>query len=187
MIHLKKSYIVFDFGTMPCRDVDNIKHLHKDADSTWVGHQKGVCFKFSENRVVVFGSVGEGCSMLFRDVDDIVSAAKGRSVQGDVVLQIYHGRLPMVYSKAKQAILHNEIASKPPKGLVTNTLDFQASSMLMVKLSPYVDGFSLSIRVDAEGFVQVLADARGCEVKRSSEVFRRRTVAALRSLHELCT
>lgn len=186
-MQLKKSYIVFDFDKKPCRDVDNIKHIYKDTNSTWVGQQKGVCFKFSKNRVVVFGSIGESCSVSYCDIDDIVFAAKGRSAPRDIVLQIYHGRLPVVCSKAQLVILHHKLAMHPPNGLVTNTMDLQASSVLMVKLSPYVDGFSLSIRVDAEGFVQVLADARGCEKQLSSEVFRRRSVAAIRSLHESST
>ncbi|CAM9702683.1 unnamed protein product [Ectocarpus sp. 6 AP-2014] len=186
-MHLKKSYIVFDFDKQPSRDVDNIKHLYKDTNSNWVGKQKGVCFKFSKNRVVAFGAVGESCDLSYCDIDDIVFAAKGRRVPGDIVLQIYHGRLPIVYSKAQLVILHHKIAIHPPKGLVMNTMDLQASDVLMVKLSPYVDGFCLSIRVDAEGLVQVLGDARGCEKKRSSEVFRRRSVAAIRSLHESST
>ena len=182
---LKKSYIVFDLDGRPSRDANSIKRLYQANDCTWIGHQKSACFMFSANRVIVFGPVGAGCSLSFGDVDGIVSSAKGVPVLGKVVLQIYHARLPMVRCKAQQAVLHSKIAAAPPKGLLTNTLDFQASNNLVLKLSPYRDGFKFVVQVDSDGLVAVLCDARACDKPPCADAFRRRCAAVLLSLKKI--
>lgn len=176
---LKKTYIVFDTRGVASRDAKGVKGLRKAADGTTLGKKKGVFFKFSKNRVVGFGAIGEGLEFSYAEADKSVSDVVGIRVRGKVVVQVYHLKLPSISSKVQLALLHNRIAATPPKGLVTSTLDYQVSDKLVVKISPYQDKFALTFRLDCNGSIEVICDARACRYSVCSEVFRRRCVAVL--------
>lgn len=181
----RKSYIVFDLGRRSCTNINSTKGLRKAADGSTLGNKKGVFFRFYADRVVVFGSVGDGGLLSFADVDETVARVVGSVVRGKVVVQVYHTSFPGMCSKVQQALLHNRIAKNPPIGLLKSTLDYQVSDKLVLKLSPFRDGFVLNIRIDCKGFAEIMCDARPCKGALDSSVFHRRCVAVMQTIQNI--
>ena len=182
---LQKSYIVFDLGCRTCAHIKSTRGLCNAADGSIVGNKNGVIFKFNSSRVVVVGSVGDSGALSCAEVDKTVSSVTGFRVCGKIVIQVYHAFLPEVCSKVQHALLHNRLAANPPKGLLKNTLDYQVSEKLVLKLSPYKDGFVLNIRIDCKGFAEIMCDGRGCKHELGSDVFHRRCVSVMQVIQNV--
>lgn len=182
---LQKSYIVFDLGSRTCAHIKSTRGLCNAADGSVLGNKNSVIFKFDASRVVVVGSVGDTGALSRADVDETVSSVAGFPVCGKIVVQVYHTFLPEMCSKVQQALLHNRLAANPPRGLLKSTLDYQVSEKLVLKLSPFKDGFVLNIRIDCRGFAEIMCDARGCKQALGSDVFRRRCVSVMQMIQSV--
>ena len=179
---LQKSYIVFDLGSRTCAHVKSTRGLCNASDGSILGNKNGVVFKFNASRVVVVGSVGDGGALSRADVDQTVSSVTGFPVCGKIVVQVYHMLLPEVRSKVQQALLQHRLAANPPRGLLSSTLDYQVSEKLVLKLSPFKDGFMLNVRIDCRGFAEIMCDARVCKHALSSDVFHRRCISVIQMI-----
>ena len=182
---LQKSYIVFDLGSRTCAHIKSTRGLCSAADGSTLGNKNGVIFKFNAGRVVVVGSAGDGGVLTCADVDNTVSSVAGFPVRGKVVVQVYHTFLPEVCSKVQQALLHNRLAANPPRGLLKSTLDYQVSEKLVLKLSPFKDGFVLNIRIDCRGLAEIMCDARGCKHALGCSVFHRRCISVMQIIQNV--
>lgn len=183
MLRLRKTYVVFRLGDR-ARKPKNVKGLRQTADGTVVGNISGVFFKFHRSRVVVFGAIGDAGSLSHSAVDTVVANVTGvGGAKGKVVMQVFHAHLPTITSAVKLALLHNRIAARPPRGLLTSTLDYQVSDKLVAKLCPYRDGFAVTIRVSCDGAVEISGDGRGCAHSVPAiDAFLRRCEDVLRSV-----
>lgn len=184
MLRLVKTYLVFDLGSWSLNKSKSVKGLHRKAKGSMLGNINGVFFKFCRGRVMVVGPVGDACRLSFGEVDAIVCEVTGvNNCRGKVVTQVFHTHLPAVSSSVKLALLHHRIANRPPRGLLTSTLDYQVSDKLVVKLRPYQDGFSVTMRVSRDGSVEIAGDARGCvPLMPTVEAFLRRCSDVLQSV-----
>jgi len=184
MLRLMKTYLVFDIGDGPCSKSKSVKGLYRKADGTMLGNINGVFFKFCKGRVMVVGPIGDDHRLSFGEVDAVVCQVTGvGNCRGKVVTQVFHTHFLAVSSSVKLALLHHRIANRPPRGLLSSTLDYQVSDKLVVKLRPYQDGFSVTIRVSRGGSVEIAGDARGCvNSMLTVETFLRRCSDVLQSV-----
>lgn len=180
---LRKSYISYDIGGYRHRGFKKVKAMRKATDGTLVGKHSGAYYKFSKDSATVFGSVGDGAGLSYLEADEMVSKIVGFRVRGKVFCQVFHVDFTSVRSNVQLALLHNRIAANPPRGLVSSTLDYQVSDRLIVKLSPYEDGFLFTVRVDKDGLVEATCDASACANTQKKEVFRRRCEAIIESIN----
>lgn len=163
MLRLVKTYVSFDLGGGPSNKSTSIKGLYRKANGTMLGNMNGVMFKFGKRRAMVVGSVGHCCRLSFDEVNTLVYQVTGvENPSGNVVIRVFHTHLPAVSSNVNLALLHHRIATRPPRGILTSTLDYQVSDKLVVKLCPYKDGFAVTIRVGGDGYAEIAGDARRC-------------------------
>jgi len=184
MLRPVKTYLVFDIGDRALNKSKSVRGLYRQANGTVLGNINGVFFKFHRCRAIVFGPVGDACRLSYDEVDAVVSKVTGvAKPKGKVATQVFHARVPAVTCSVKLALIHHRIATRPPTGLLTSTLDFQVSDKLVVKLRPYRDGFAVMIRVGPDGSAEIAGDARGCvNSTPTADVFCRRCEDVLRSV-----
>lgn len=180
---LRKSYISYDIGGYHHKRLDKVKAMRRAHDANVVGRNSGAYYKFSEQGAVVFGPIGPGTSVSYEQADDTVSKIVGFRARGKIFCQVFHADFASVRSNVQLALLHTRIAANPPRGLASSTLDYQVSDKLIVKLSPYKDGLLFTVRVDNNGLVEAMCDARPCATTQRSDVFRRRCATVLASIN----
>lgn len=173
---LVKSYVRFGLRRGNHNKVDAIKGVLTKADGTVVAKKAGVYFKFTDDSVLAFGSIGDSLDLSYSEVKDMVYSTRGEYDFGQILLQVFAYKMPGIDSALKLALLHHYVSKDPPAGLVTNTLDYQVVDKLIIKLQPYGDNFCMTLHINASGEAKAVCDASKCTRRICGDVIRRRMV-----------
>jgi len=180
MIVLKKHYAECKVQCDPSDILRTIRNIHFVND-LHVGFSEGVFYVFRRDKVTLYST-----SLLdFATTGNRIYLATGYVPALRTILMTFETSVKLSSSSPTLFLdlLHDVLLEHPPRGTEINIFEPEIYPNLVIKVSPFMDDFTVTFHIRSTGKCSVVCDAKNCPNPVPADKFASRVNHVIKSFH----